>query len=134
MLKAVAIAQKVPAWAYWLAAAGVALYIIKKGGIQGAAAGVVAGTVKGAVDVVIGGATGIVLGAGDVLGIPRTDESLCRQALTAQSTIASRFAATKYCTLKQLSMFQYLTAKKAITRRDFSINEVFGITRTGGIK
>lgn len=77
------IVQKVPAWVWLGGAAGVALYIIKKGSLEAAAQGAVAGVVGQAGSVVIGGAEGVILGLGDAIGLPRTDLTKCQQAMKA---------------------------------------------------
>jgi len=69
--------NKIPMWAYGLVAAGAVLYIVKKGGIAGAAQSVGAG----AVGVVDGLASGLVLGLGDVVGLPRTEKTACELAM-----------------------------------------------------
>lgn len=125
MLNAITAVKNIPTWAYWIAAAGVVYIVLKKDFVKDAAAGVVAGAINTTIDVVKGAREGVRTGVGDVLGIPRNNESLCKKALLASSTIATRFEALKYCSQKQLSNFQYLRIRRALTGRDFSINEVF---------
>jgi hypothetical protein len=81
--------NKIPLWAFGLAAAGVALYIIKKGGVSNAVAGVVSGGVGVAGDV----AGGIVLGVGDLIGVPRINESKCEMA----KRLNNKWDASFYC-------------------------------------
>jgi len=59
-------------------AAVLLMVLVKK---KGAAAAVGQEVGQAAVELVGGAATGVVLGAGDVLGIPRTEKSKCQQAL-----------------------------------------------------
>jgi hypothetical protein len=84
---------KIPLWVYGLAAAGVVAYVIKKGGVSNAVAGVTAGVVSGGADVVGGVASGAVLGVGDVLGVPRVNESKCEMA----KRLNNKWDASFYC-------------------------------------
>lgn len=94
---------KVPQWVWLAGAAGVALYIIKKGGIAPAAQAAVAAVVGTAGNAATGAASGVVLGIGDVIGIPRTDETLCEQA----KRMGKNFDASKYCTAGNYLKWQY---------------------------
>ncbi|WP_404993338.1 hypothetical protein [Cupriavidus pauculus] len=74
-----------------LAAAAVAAiaYVVKKnGGLQGAAAGAASALVGAVGDA----ASGAVLGIGDVLGVPRTDETECERALAEGRTWDASFS------------------------------------------
>lgn len=71
-----------------LVAVAVGLYIWKKGGVQGAASGAASAVVKAA----SGAATGAVLGVGDVVGVPRTDQTECERALADGRTWDASFA------------------------------------------
>lgn len=95
--------KKIPSWVWIASAAGVALYIIKKGSISAAVQGVTAGAVGAAGSAATGAASGVVLGIGDVLGIPRTDETACERA----QRLGNRFDASKYCTAGQYLKWQY---------------------------
>lgn len=108
MFKALSLAKAVPAWAWVAAAAGVALYIVKKGGINGAAAGIAAG----AVGVAGSAAAGVVLGVGDVLGLPRTGESECELAIRD----GNNWKASQYCTASRFIEFQLTGIKSNINK------------------
>lgn len=121
MLNALNAAKKIPAWAYLTVAAGVALYIVKKGGVQGAAAGVVAAVVSTSGDIAIGTTKGAVLGVGDVFGVPRTDITLCKQAIG----MADNGKALNYCSAGVFARWQYLSTRKRLTGKTFTMYDVF---------
>lgn len=72
-----------------IALAALVLYIIAMGGVRNAGKGVGQAAV-GAVD---GGAAGVVVGVGNVMGLPDTDMSKCRAAMAAGETLD----ASLYC-------------------------------------
>jgi hypothetical protein len=47
--------------------------------------GIAGGLVEGAADVIVEAGTGVVLGIGDVIGVPRTDADLCEEAMRTNS-------------------------------------------------
>lgn len=61
------------------------------------ASDVTSGVVSTAGNVVTGAAEGVVLGVGDVLGVPRTDEQKCAEA----QANASNWDVAKFCTMGQ---------------------------------
>jgi hypothetical protein len=93
------------AWAPWalvgLGLAGVAFYVWKKGGIVGAVAGA-AGAAAGA-------AGEVVQSAGEV-GIPRTDDAKCGQALAAGEV----FKASLYCPAGRFVAAQFGGAERPV--------------------
>lgn len=93
MFKAVKVLEAVPSWVWVVGAAGVALYIIKKGSVTAAAQDAVAGAVSGAGGLVGSIGSGAVLGVGDLIGVPRTNETLCEQA----KRLGKTSEASKYC-------------------------------------
>lgn len=106
-------AKKVPAWAWLAGAAGVALYVIKKGGLANAAEGAAAGAVSSAGGVVKGAAGGVVLGLGDVIGLPRTNTTLCQKA----RALGDNYGASKYCTASEFIAWQKRGVEQSI--KDF---------------
>lgn len=121
MFKLLAGAKAVPSWVYIAGALGVALYIIKKGGIQGAVTGASAAVVSAAGDVVSGAATGAVLGVGDILGIPRTNETACAKA----KRLGNNYEASKYCTASDFLQYQYDGAKSKLENMVLSAKGFF---------
>lgn len=115
------LAAKVPTWVYLLGAAGVALYVIKKGGLQGAVAGVTAGAAGVAGDFAKGAAKGAVLGVGDVIGLPRTDLSDCKKAIL----MADNGDASFYCSAGVFARWQYLSLRKRLTGATFTMSDIF---------
>lgn len=111
----------VPNWALYAAAAGVALYVIKKGSLQAAAADAVAGVVGSAGNVVTGAASGVVLGVGDVLGIPRTDLEKCKECIRN----ADNYGASKYCSAGVFAKWQALSLQKKLFGKTFTMNDIF---------
>lgn len=113
--------NKVPTWAY-LAAAGVAvLYVVKKGGLQNAAAGVTEGVINGAGNVVIGAATGAVTGIGGLAGLPATNLTDCQKAIMN----ADNGRASVYCSAGVFTKWQYLSARKRLTGQTFTMSDIF---------
>ena len=72
-----------------VAAAVVLLVLVKK---KGAAAAVGQDVGEAAAELVGGVATGVVLGAGDVVGIPRTNMTECEKAMAEGRTWDASFA------------------------------------------
>jgi hypothetical protein len=68
--------------------AGIAFYMLKKKGVTNAAADVTSGALGVLGDI----AGGVVIGAGDVLGIPRTNMTECERALAEGRTWDASFA------------------------------------------
>lgn len=98
--------------AVWIAAAlGVGLYVIKKGGVGGAVAGVTAGVITGAGEVVKGAGTGAVLGIGDLIGLPRTTETACQKAMRE----GNNWQASLHCDAKTFLAWQARGAKKTLS-------------------
>lgn len=111
----------IPNWALYAVAAGVALYVIKKGSLQAAAAGAVAAVVGTAGDVVTGTASGVVLGVGDIVGVPRTDLQACQLAIRS----ADNLAASQYCSAGVFARWQYLSIRKKFTGQSFTMSDIF---------
>lgn len=88
---ALLLAGKVPSWVWYASAAGVALYIIKKGSLQAAAQGAVAGVVGQAGSAAIGAAEGVIYGIGDVVGLPRTETTKCQEAMARGDNWSASF-------------------------------------------
>lgn len=108
--------EKVPAWAWAMAALGVAVYVVGKGGVKKAAAdalegvagvlgdlteGAITGTIKGGGGVVGSVAAGIGYGVGDLFGVPRTEQSRCAKAKAAGNV----WDASMYCTAADFLMW-----------------------------
>ncbi|KDP85607.1 hypothetical protein CF70_012985 [Cupriavidus sp. SK-3] len=70
------------------AVAALAFIVKKNGGVQGVAAGVVKALFGAAGDA----ASGVVLGIGDAIGVPRTDMTACEQAIAEGRTWDASFA------------------------------------------
>jgi hypothetical protein len=111
----------VPNWVLYTAAAGVVLYVIKKGSIQAAAADAVATVVGTAGDVVTGTASGVVLGVGDIVGLPRTNLQACQLAISQ----ADNAKASQYCSAGVFAKWQYLSIKKKVLGIDFTMSDIF---------
>lgn len=111
----------VPNWALFAAAAGVALYVLKKGSLQAAAADAAAAVVGATGSVVGGAASGVVLGVGDLVGVPRTDLQACQLAIRS----ADNLAASQYCSAGVFARWQYLSIKKKTLGIDFTMNDIF---------
>lgn len=107
----------IPNWALYMAAAGVALYVIKKGSIQTAVADAAAGVVKVPASV----ASGVVQGVGDLVGVPRTDLQSCQLAIRS----ADNLAASQYCSAGVFARWQYLSIKKRMLGQDFTMSDIF---------
>lgn len=103
MYEVVKLVNKIPPWVWGLSAAGVAFYVIKKGGIAPALQGVTAGAISGAGSVIGGVGSGAVLGVGDLLGVPRTNESKCEMA----KRVNSSWDASKYCDAGDFIAWQF---------------------------
>lgn len=71
-----------------LAVGAFLLYKLVTRGVAGTVADVTRGVVGGATDA----AAGVVIGAGEVIGIPRTDEDACTEAIRAGRTWDASFA------------------------------------------
>lgn len=93
MSEVIKLVNKIPSWVWIAGAAGVAFYVIKKGGVNAAAQDAVAGAVSGLGGLAGSVGSGAVLGAGDLLGVPRTNETLCEQA----KRLGRTSDASKYC-------------------------------------
>lgn len=70
------------------AVAALAFIVKKNGGLQGVAAGVAKALFGAAGDA----ASGVVLGIGDALGVPRTDMTECERAIAEGRTLDASFA------------------------------------------
>ena len=121
MLNPINIAKKIPSWAYVLTAAGVALYVIKKGGIQNAVQSATAAVVGTAGSVIKGSTSGIVLGAGDILGVPRTNIVLCKSAINT----ANNKKASAYCSAGVYAKWQYFSTRQRLTGKTFTMTDIF---------
>lgn len=121
MFNALDAAKKIPVWAYWSLVAVVAIYVIKKGSVQNAAQGVTAAAVSAAGGIVKGAAGGVVLGVGDVLGVPRTNLASCKQAIIN----ADNGKALNYCSAGVFARWQYLSGRKKLTGQTFTMNDIF---------
>lgn len=115
------ISAKYQKYALIAVAAGVALYVIKKGSLGAAAAGVTAGVVTGAADIVGGALAGAVIGAGEVVGVPQTDLDKCKACIRA----GDNFGASKYCTAGQFATWQGLSLRKKLFGTSFTLNDIF---------
>jgi hypothetical protein len=110
--------DKLPQWVWIAAAAGVVvLYVIKKGGIAGA----VAGVTSGAVGVAGSAAGGVVLGVGDILGVPRTDVEECKACISRGDNVG----ASKSCSAGVFAKWQYLSVRKNLTGQTFTMSDIF---------
>lgn len=107
----------VPNWALYAVAAGVALYVIKKGSIQTAVADAAAGAVKIPASI----AAGVVEGVGDLVGVPRTDLQSCQLAIRS----ADNLEASQYCSAGVFARWQYLSIKKRMLGQDFTMSDIF---------
>lgn len=112
MFKTLGIIKTVPAWVWIAGAAGVAFFVIKKGGIQNAAAAVTAGAVSAAGSVAAGVTVGAVQGVGDILNIPRVEENRCGQA----KRLGNNWEASKYCAAGDFLQWQLAGAKSQIDK------------------
>lgn len=81
-----------------VAVLGVAFYVWKKGGIAGAAAGAVGAVAGAAGDAVAGVSEGL----GDLIGIPRTDQTECEKAIAEGRTLDASFACPAGTFLKNM--------------------------------
>lgn len=131
--------KKIPTWAYWLAGAGVALYIIKKGGVQGAIAGATTGILGVIGNAVIGVAQGaavagigitdsvanagntVGLGIRGALGFQPYNLTKCKQAIA----IGDDGQAFTYCTAPVYARWQYLSIIKNLTNKTFTMSDIF---------
>lgn len=113
--------KKVPSWVWLGGAAVVALYVIKKGSIENAAAGVTAGAVKGVTGLATGAVKGSVIGIAEVFGIPSTKESQCQVAIRN----GANYEASKYCSAGIFARWQYLSAIKKATGKTFTMQDIF---------
>jgi hypothetical protein len=77
---------------------------------KGAAAGVGAAIGGAAVDLANGVVSGVTFGVGDLLGVPRTDESRCAEARAAGDT----WAASQYCTAGTFMGYAWDSATTAV--------------------
>lgn len=114
------IASGVPGWVWIAAAAGVVLYVSKKG-VSGVTQDVTAGAVGAVGDVAAGIVSGIGVGIGDIVGIPRTSISKCQTAIRN----ADDLAASAHCDAATFSRWQYLSMRKRLTGKDFTMSDVF---------
>ncbi len=111
----------VPNWVLYAAATGVALYVIKKGSLQAAAADAVAGVVGATGNVVTGAVSGVGLGIGDIVGLPRTSIDKCKECIRN----ADNLGASKYCSAGVFAKWQALSIKKKITGKPFTMDDIF---------
>lgn len=121
MFNPLATVKNIPSWVWLSGAAVVALYILKKGSVQAAVEGVAAAAVSGAGGVVVGGVKGLVLGAGDVIGVPRTSVDRCKNAIMR----ADNSGAFSYCSAGVFSRWQYLSVRKKLTGKTFTMSDIF---------
>lgn len=98
--------KSVPLWVWIAGAAGVALYLSKKG-VQGVVADVTAGAINGA--------GGVVIGALEPFGIPRTSETKCQKAMRE----GNNWDASFYCDAATFLAWQKRGAET-------TFNELFG--------
>jgi len=117
-----AIASKIPLWAYAVVAGVAVLYVAKKGGLQNAAAGATVGIINGAGNVVMGTAQGVVIGAGQIIGIPAVTESACKKAIMNGDNSAASF----HCSAGVFAKWQYLSARQKLTGKTFTMSDIFG--------
>jgi hypothetical protein len=75
-----------------LAGAGFAFYAWRKGGVQPAAQQVGQGIGQAVGGAVVGAGTGLVIGAGQAVGIPATNETACERARREGRTLDASFA------------------------------------------
>lgn len=113
--------NKVPNWVWLGGAAVVALYVIKKGSLAAAAAGVTEGVISGAGNVVMGAAQGAVVGIGGIVGVPNTNYSLCQKAIMNADNTGASF----HCSAGVFAKWQYLSARKKITGKTFTMSDIF---------
>lgn len=85
-----------------------------------------AGAVAGAVGVAADAGAGVVLGVGDVFGVPRTDTSKCAQA-KADGDI---WGQSLYCTAGEFTSSMWQRAQGAATEAVLSVGDAVGIPRT----
>lgn len=81
-----------------IGAAIVGVYLLSTKAGQEIVAKLTAGAVNTAAGAVDGAASGVVLGVGDALGVPRTNRQLCQIAIDSDNWLD----ASKYCTLSEL--------------------------------
>ena len=121
MFSPISVVKQIPSWAYVLAAAGVALYVVKKGGIQNAAQGATAAVVGTAGDIIKGLTSGMVLGAGDVIGVPRTNINACKNAINS----ANNAKASAYCSAGVFAKWQYFSTRQRLSGKTFTMTDIF---------
>lgn len=85
-----------------IGAALVGVYLLSTKAGQELVAKITAGAVTTAAEAAEGAAAGVVLGIGDVVGVPRTNRQLCQIAIDSGNYLD----ATKYCTLSELFAWQ----------------------------
>ncbi|ABE49088.1 hypothetical protein [Methylobacillus flagellatus] len=103
MYKALKALDAIPPWFWMLGAAGVALYIIKKGSVAAAAQDAVAGAISGVGSLAGSVGGGVVVGVGDLLGVPRTNESKCEMA----KRLGNSWDASRYCDAGDFIAWQF---------------------------
>lgn len=113
--------KSVPNWVWLAGAAGVAFLVIKKGSVAGAVAAVTETVTSSAVGAIEGAAVGTITGIGAVVGVPSTSRSMCEAAIMA----ADNLKASKYCTAGQFATWQYLSARKKLTGKTFTLSDIF---------
>lgn len=113
--------NKIPSWVYVAGFAAVALYIVKKGGISQAVAGVTAGAVSGVGSVAGGLIGGVGLGVGDLIGLPRTSDDKCKECILRGDDLC----AAANCRASVMLRWQYLSGLQKITGQKFTMNDIF---------
>lgn len=106
-----------------IAAAGLGLlaviYVLQKKNL-------VAGAVAGAVGVAADTGAGLVLGVGDIFGVPRTNEAMCAQAQAE----GSLWKQLNYCTAGENISSAWQTAQTAPVAVVNTVGDAIGLPRT----
>lgn len=131
--------SKIPTWVWLGGAAVVVLYVIKKGGVQGAIAGATSGILGGLGNAVIGvaqgtaqaglGITDYVENAGNTVGLRLRDAlgfkpynlRKCKQAIS----VGDNGEAFTYCEAPVFSRWQYLSIRRKLTGQNFTMSDIF---------
>lgn len=85
-----------------------------------------AGAVAGAVGVAADAGAGVVLGVGDVFGLPRTDADKCAQA----KATGDLWGQSLYCTAGEFTSSMWQRAQGAASDAVLSVGDVLGVPRT----
>ena len=85
-----------------------------------------AGAVAGAVGAAADAGAGVVLGVGDVFGVPRTDTSKCAEARASGDV----WGQSLYCTAGEFTSSMWQRAQGAATDAVLSVGDAVGIPRT----